>query len=183
MKAFNTLALILASCFLVSGECVEVTGLETKPSSRNAKITLRLDGKPQGNVKLTVTLPEGQGWRSFVSDSHGTAVLEDLPVGANCITALGENYFRAHLCLAVSAQPKKISSFTLTLVDPLPPAPGLGSVRAAEKNSGPERLRQLDVVVLDQAGEAVPRAQVEVYKRGSYPRDAVAKAWTNQEGD
>ncbi|HEX4541524.1 MAG TPA: hypothetical protein VH114_00045 [Candidatus Acidoferrum sp.] len=183
MKLLTALAFILACCALVGGECVEVTGPETKPSSPNAKITVLLDGKPQGSFKLTVTLPKGQGLRSFVTDSHGTAVLKDLPVGADCIAAVGENYLRADLCLAVSVQPeRKISSFTLTLVDGLQPAPALGNMQAEEKDAAPERLRRLDLVVLDLSGGAVPHPEIQVYKRGSYPRDAVMKGWTDQEG-
>jgi hypothetical protein len=185
MKTLAAFALTLACCAHMSGECVEVAGPEAKPSpsSRDAKIRLLLDGKPKGNVQLTVTLPEEQGSRSFVTDSHGTAVLKDLPIGTNCITAVGENYFRADLCLAVSVQPeRKISSFTLTLLDGLPPAPALGNVQAAEKNPALERLRQLKVEVLEPAGGVVPHAEIRVYKRGSYPQNLLARAWSDQNG-
>jgi Carboxypeptidase regulatory-like domain len=183
MKPLIALLVTLTCCDFASSECVEVTGAEAKPSSRNARITVVLDGKPQGNVKLSVTLPGGQRSRSFVTDSQGTVALKDLPVGTSCITADGENYLRADLCLAVSKQTKnKISSFTLALVDMLPPAPALGNVLVAEKNAAPERLRQLDGVVLDQTDAVIAHAEIQVYKHGSYAQNPIAKVWSDQEG-
>jgi hypothetical protein len=183
MKLLTAFLVILTCCDFAASECVEVTGLEAKPSSRNVRITVMLDGKPKGNVELMVTLPGGHGSRSFVTDSHGTAMLKDLPFGTNCVVAVGENYLRADVCLAVSKQSEsKISSFTLALLDTLPPTPGIGNVQAAEKNAAPERLRQLDGVVLDPSGAAIPHAEIQVYKRGSYPQNPVAKVWSDQEG-
>lgn len=183
MKSLALAALALSCCAVAAGECTEVQRAETKPSSRNARIRVVLDGKPQGNAKLTVALPEGKGSRSFVTDSHGDVVVKDLPVGTDCITAVGENYLRAELCLAVSARSKSdISSFTLALVDMLRPAPAVGNVQAAEKNAAPERFRQLDGVVLDPAGGVAPHTEIDVYKRGSYPQNPVVKIWSDQEG-
>ncbi len=180
MKLLTAFLVILTCCDFAASECVEVTQREAKPSSRNARITVELDGKPQGNVKLIVSLPEGQSPRSFVTDSRGEAMLKDLPVGTDFVTAVGENYLRAELCLAVSAQSNsKMSSFTLALLDVLP---ALGNVQAAEQSAVPERLRQLDGLVLDPSGAAIPHAEIQVYKRGSYPKKPLAKGWTDQEG-
>ena len=182
MKSLAVLALSLTCCAFAAGECIVVVN-ETKTSSRNAQVTVLLDGKPQRNVKLTVALPEGKGSRSFVTDSHGTVMLRDLPVGTNCVTATDENNLRGDLCLAVPRRSaREIRSFNVNL---FPNALDLSlddKVKTAEKNQAPEQLLQLDGTVMDQIGAVIPHAEIQVYKRGSYPHGPVAKVWTDQQG-
>lgn len=157
--------------------CVTVTA-EPVPSGRNAKITVLYDGKPQEHVKLTVTLLGEGSFRSFITDSHGTAMLKDLPAGTNCVTAVGENDLQGYLgylCLGVSNSNAQMSSFMLTLADSLPPLPAPG-------NRPPDLLRQLEMVVEDASGGFVPHAEVQVYERKSYHKNPLVKAWTDQEG-
>jgi len=95
------------------------------------------------------------------------------------MAAIGEGNFRADLCLQVSEQSGKgASSFTLALADGLPSAAGL----VPEKTLAPERVRELDGVVLDQSGAFVTHAEVRVFERGLYPMNPVTKIWTDQEG-
>jgi len=177
MKSLAAVVLALICCAFAAGECVVVVN-ET-PSSRNARITVLVDGKPQRDVKLTVLLPEGKGSRSFVTDSHGTVMLRDLPVGTNCVTAADENNFRGDLCLAVPRlSARKMSSFKVNLS----PYGFDLEVKTAEKNQAPERFLRLDGTVLDQAGAVIPHAEIQVYKRGSYPHSPVAKIWTDEQG-
>jgi Carboxypeptidase regulatory-like domain len=181
MKSLAAVVLALICCAFAAGECVVVVN-ET-PSPRNARITVLVDGKPQRDVKLTVVLPAGKGSRSFVTDSHGTVMLRDLPDGTNCVTATDENNFRGDLCLAVPRHSaRKISSFNLNLS---PYGFGLSpndEVKTAEKNLAPERFLRLDGTVLDQAGAVISQAEIQVYKRGSYPHSPVAKVWTDGQG-
>ena len=177
MRILAALAMLLGSCTPAACECVTVTGPEAKPSFRNAEITVLRDGKPQENVKLIVILPNGQIFRSFVTDSHGTAMLKDLLPGIDCVTAVDEGYLRAYLCLNVSGSSNaKMSKFTVTLwVDPLYAPPALG-------NAPPEPLRQLDLVVLDVSGAVVPHADIQVFERRSYPENLVLKGSADEEG-
>jgi len=181
MKSLAAIVLALICYAFAAGECIVV--VKETPSSRNAQITVLVDGKPQRDVKLTVLLPEGKGSRSFVTDPQGTVMLRDLPVGTNCVTAADENNFRGDLCLAVPRRsPRKISSFKVNL-SPYGFDLSLNDrVKTAEKNLAPERFLQLDGTVLDQAGGVVPHAEIQVYKRGSYPHSPVAKIWTDGQG-
>src|SRR5229473_6717535 len=159
MKSLAAIALAMTWCSFAAGECIVVVN-ETKTSSRNAQVTVLLDGKPQRNVKLTVALPEGKGSRSFVTDSHGTVMLRDLPVGTNCVTAADENNCRGDLCLAVPRlSARKMSSFKVNLS----PYGFDLEVETAEKNQAPERFLRLDGTVLDQAGAVIPHAEIQVY--------------------
>ena len=181
MKSLSAIALALICCALAAGECIVV--VKETPSSRNAQVTVLLDGKQQQNVKLTVVLPEGKGSRSFVTDSRGTVMPRDLPVGTNCVTATDKNNFRGDLCLAVPRRSgRKISSFNVNL-SPYGFDLSLNDkVKTAEKNLAPERFRQLDRTVLDQAGAVIPHAEIQVYKRGSHPHNALTRVWTDQQG-
>ena len=64
--------LVFGACF-AQGASVDVIGIQ--PSTQKARITVLLDGKPQKDVKLTVTTTDGQSKVSLVTDSHGTARL------------------------------------------------------------------------------------------------------------
>lgn len=180
MKVLAALALNLTWHAFAFGQCVIV--LDTKPSARNAKITVLLDGKPQGNAKLIVNLPARQGSRSLATDSQGAAVLKDLPAGTSCITATAENNFFAGLCLEVSAKASSdVNSFQLSLAPPRP-NPFDEKVKRSERLPPSLRLRTLAGVVLDQAGGVIPKAEIQIYKRGSYPREPVMTVKTDDEG-
>jgi hypothetical protein len=175
MKTLAAVAMVLGCCISASSECVTVIRDPT-PSFRNANITVLRDEKPQEGVKLSVTLPNGQGFRSFVTDSNGTAMLKDLPAGTNCVTAVGEDNSEAYLCLAVSKDTNpEISVFALTLAETLPPLPLIGS-------APPDVLRKLEMVVQDASGGVIAHAEVRVYSRQSYPKNPLVKAWTDQDG-
>ena len=177
MKILAAVAMVLSCCISASSYCVTVSGPETKPSFRSAIITVLRDEKPQEGVKLTVTLPDGHGFRSFVTDSHGTARLKDLPEGTNCVRADGGDYLGAYLCLAVSKDSNpEIRAFVLALADTLPPPPSIIS------SAPPEVLRQLEMVVQDPSGGVIQHAEVRVYVRQSYPTNFLVKAWTGQDG-
>jgi len=176
MKILAAVALVLSYCISASTECVTVTGPEETKSSQNARITVLRDEKPQEGVKLIVHPPNGQEFRSFFTDSHGTAILKELPAGTNCVTAVGDDHFVAYLCLAVSKDSNpEISAFVLTLADPLPPPPPIGSAL-------PDVLRKLEMVVQDPTGATIPHAEIWVYARQSYPKNPLVKAWTDQDG-
>ena len=187
MKALITAALILGWNALVGGQCVEVIapGIpETKPSSRNAKITLQLDDKPQGNAKHTVSLPPQQGTRSLVTDSRGATLLKDLPLGISCIAATGENNLSAGLCLEVSAQSTtEVSSFQLTLAAPPPRVNSFDEkVKRMEQRPPALRFRTLAGIVLDPVGAVIPKAKIQIHKRGSYPGEPMKTLKTNELG-
>ncbi len=183
MKMLATLALNLTWCAYAAGQCVIV--LDTKPSARNAKIAVLLDGKRKGNAKLIINLPAGQGSRSMVTDSQGAAVLNDLPVGTSCITATAEHNLSVGLCLeVVSAQfTSEISFFRMTL-----------AVKPQQFNSVNEKVKRIEQsppalhlsvpagVVLDQDGGVISKAEIQIYRRGSYPREPLKKIKTNEAG-
>lgn len=180
MKVLVALALNLTWCAFAVSQCVVI--LDSKPSSRNAKITVLVDGTPQGNAKLFINLPAGQGSRSLATDLRGAAVLKDLPVGTNCITA-AESNLSGGLCLEVSAQSNTQSSFRVSLVAKPPHLnPPEGRVKHMEQSPPTFRLKTLAGVVLDPAGGAIPKAGVQIYKRGSYPREPVMTVKTDDEG-
>ena len=180
MKVLAALALNLTWCAFAVSQCVIV--LDSKPSSRNAKITVLLDGKPRGNAKLFINLPPGQGSRSLVTDPKGAARVKDLPVGTNCITA-AENNLSGGLCLEVSAQSNTESSFRIALaVKPPHLNPPEEKVKRMEQLPPPFRLKTLAGVVLDPAGGVIPKAEIQIYNRGSYPREAVMTLKTDDEG-
>jgi hypothetical protein len=181
MKTLTAFALILSCCVVVSGQCVIVS--EPEPSSRNAKITVLLNGKPAGNAKIIINLPAGQGMRSLVTDSHGTAALKDLPEGASCITATGGNGLSALLCLEVSERSTKdISSFQMTLAASPQRLKFDENIKRMEQRPPAFRLRTMAGVVLDPLGAVIPKAEIQIYKHGSYPGEPVKTLKTDDLG-
>jgi hypothetical protein len=156
-----------------------------KSQARNAKITVLLSGKPQRNVKLTVSLPASQGVRSFLSDSDGNVMLKDLPEGMSCVTATVEDNLKDVLCLQVPAHSKHdVSSFSMILAAPaLPPANSFADgVRRAEQSPPSQRLIKLAGTVADKTGAVIPGAEVQVFKRGKYPDEVLTTVKTNDVG-
>jgi len=187
MKSFAALAVSLAWGALAAGQCIEVRGPElpeTKSSSRSAKIAVLLNGKPQGNVKVVLSLPAGLGLRSLVSGPDGNVMLKDLPDGLSCVTAAADNHLAAVLCLQVSAHSNdEASSFSMVLSPTGPPSNSFGDkVKRAEQSVPSLRLRRLAGTVVDPLGAVIPNADVHVYKRGKYPDGALTILKTNELG-
>ena len=187
MKSFAAVVFVLVSCSCAFGQCIEIRGPElpeVKPSSRNAKITVLLSGKPQANVKLAVSLPMGQGLRFFVSDSDGNVMLKDLPEGMSCVTATAENNLTDVVCLEVPAHSRDdATSFTMNLAPAQPPSNSFyDRVKRAEQSAPSLRLRKLAVTVSDERGAVIPGADIKVYRRGTYRDKVVSVLKTNEVG-
>ena len=184
VKPLVTLALVLTFCSYAAAECSVVVVSETKPSSRNAKITVLRDGKAQANVNLIVNLPERHGTWSFVTDSRGMAKLHHLPIGTSCITANADGGLQAGLCLDVSGKSLRGASlFTMSLSPGWPRLPSLeDELNAAQKTTPIERVSQLNGVVVDPAGAGIFNAEIAIYKHGSRPPNPLTKLKTNEEG-
>lgn len=187
MKALIAVGMVMVSCVCAAGQCVEVTvpGLpRTESSSRNAKITVLVNGKPQGSVKLTLSLPQRGGLRSFVSDSDGTVVIKNLPEGMSCVTATTENNLSDVVCLQVpNHSTRELSSFFMALSPPLRAAnPFDDGVRRAEQSAHILRVRKLAGTVVDENDALIQNADVQVYKGGKYPEGLVITIKTNELG-
>jgi hypothetical protein len=166
---------------------VEVTSPalpRTESSSRNAKIKVLLNGKPQGKVRLDVSLTQGQGMRFFVSDTDGNAVIKDLPEGMSCVTAITEDNLTDVLCLdVVSHSQEKISSFYMALSATIPVAHSLDDrLKSSERFARRVRLRKLVGTVADATGAVIPNTDVQVYRYGRYPKGLVFNIRTNEVG-
>lgn len=185
MRVVTAVGMVLVCCTCAAGQCVELPSSElprTQSSSRNAKITVLVNGKPQGNVKLTVSLPQRQGLRSFVSDSEGTAVIKNLPEGMSCVTATTENNLTDVLCLQVpNHSTGELSSFVMVL-SPRPAHSFDDRVRRAEQSPQIMRLRKLAGTVVDENDALIQNADVQVYKGGKYPEGLVTTTKTNEFG-
>ena len=186
MKSFTALVLVLLCCRCSAGQCVEITARalpETKPSSRNAKITVLLSGKPQAKVKIVVSLPAGQGSRSFVTDSDGSVMLKDLPKGMSCVKATAESNLADEVCLQVPAHSNnEVSSVYMAFSAPLPTDSFENKVKRAEQSDPSQRLRRLAGTLVDANGAVIPGADIQVYRRGKYLDGAPATFKTNDVG-
>jgi hypothetical protein len=185
MRTVATVGLVLVCCTTAASQCVEVSSPETsKPSSKNARVTVLLDGKPVRQAKLSVRLPEGGGQRSFVTDSDGKAALNNLPEGTSCVTATAENNLSAELCLMVSARFADVDSFfSMALGPPLvSPHSFEDRVKRAEQFAPSQRLRKLAGTIADKTGAVIPGVEVQVFKRGEYPDKVLITFKTNQVG-
>lgn len=181
----KTLASWGALFLIFAGACEACVRVEVaQPSSKNAKITVLLDGKPAGGVRLLVRLPDEYGQRSLQTGSHGAAMLTNLPVGTTCITAIGEKNLTSGLCLTVPKRStNEVSSFSMIL------APTSLLFRSAEDNvkgveqSPPSlRLRELAGTVVDPSGAVIAKAEIQVYKRGAYPGKPLVRLKTSETG-
>jgi hypothetical protein len=194
MNPLATLMLIVASYAFGFDDCASGPNINPKitSSSQSAKITVVRNNRPEANTKVSVsmnpptelqlsTARPAMPDQTFVADSHGIVVLKDLPIGVVYVSAASEHHYRSALTLRVASTGKdEISSFTLNLVDPLPPAPA-GIVQAAEQNAVPDRLRALGGTVVDINGALIPEVHIEVYRRGSYSQgQPIAEAWVDQ---
>jgi hypothetical protein len=183
MRMIAVLGALLLLLAEVSMACVVVES-PPAPSSRNARMVVSLDGKPAGDVRLTVHLQGNQAPRLLYTDSDGTAMLKDLPMGTSCVTAIGKNNLGSRLCLAVAAgATNKMSFFNMTIsVMPswfLSPKEKVDDVEQLPPTT---RMRSLIGTVVDPVGAVIPNAEVQVYRRGTYPQSPVKILNTTAEG-
>jgi Carboxypeptidase regulatory-like domain len=185
MKRLVALALAANSCAFGASTCRVVNGWDTKPSSKNARLTLLLSGKPQANARLTIITFDGRGSRSVVTGADGTAILQDLPEGITCVTVTVRDSLLAGLCLDVPARSgDAVSSFQMTLATTMPSTDSLeNSVSRLEQSPPALRVRSLRGTIMDPVGGVIPKAELQIYKRGSYPRNPVQKLETDENGE
>jgi hypothetical protein len=106
----TAVAFLFFSVGVTNSASVDVIGIE--PSSQNAQITVLLDGKPQKDVKLTITTTDRQPKASLVTDSLGVVRLPTLPPGDYCVTASADPKGPSLIGLAISAHQGK-SKFSM----------------------------------------------------------------------
>ncbi len=183
--------LVFAAVLLLQGGSVAlpctraINPAPLQSSSKNARIVVLLDGKPVGRLKLLVDFFETHSQHPIMTDSEGAVTLKDLPQGTTCLTATQGDDLSARLCLVVSAQStNESSSFQMTLALPLPiqffPSPN--GVRQLEESSPAIRSRSLKGRVVDPVGALVHEAEIQVYKRGSYPQSPIKVLKTDEGG-
>jgi hypothetical protein len=131
-----------------------------------------------------VHLPGQRRQRSLHTDYDGIAILKGLPSGTTCVTAIGKNNLTAGLCLAVAASSSNgVSSFQIALAARpsgfLSPQDKIDEV---EQSLPAARIRSLKGTVLDASGAVIPGAEIQVYKRGSYPETRVKALKATAEG-
>jgi len=166
----------------ICSACEIVGEVATEPSSKKARITVFMNGKPLPSAKLSIQTPSGH--RPVFLDGNGSVTLNDLPVGKTCLTGTdGSERFSA-LCLAVSKHSSnELSDFGMTLETGVPwfvsPEARVDWVEQAPPSA---RLRTLKVTILDANDAVVPNAEIQIYKKGSYPQDLVKIAKTNDVG-
>jgi hypothetical protein len=181
----KTLASCSALFLLFAGVCEACVRVEVaEPSSKNARMTVLLDGKPAGGVRLVVRLADKHGQRSLQTGSDGTAMLKGLPEGTTCVTAIGEKNLTSGLCLDVPKRStNEVSSFSMILV---PKSPLFRSaennVKEVEQLPPSLRLRELAGTVVDPSGAVIPKAEIQVYERGAYPDKPLVRLKTNEGG-
>ena len=164
--------------------CVRVEAPTRKqPSTKNATITVLLDGKPTGQVRLHVRLPGQQGRRSVQTDPDGNAMLTDLPEGTSCLLAVGEHHLTSSLCLDVPklAATEK-SSFYMVLGPATSSLSPEDRIDVLEQSPPSVRVKSLNGTVLDPLGAVIVMAEIQVYRRGAYPRNPSALLKTDGSG-
>jgi hypothetical protein len=186
MKALVFAAVLLLSWGKVDLPCTRVINPEPiQLSSRNARIVVLLDDKPVGRLRMLVDFFEAHSQHPIMTDSDGIATLKDLPQGTTCLTTTQGDGLSARLCLVVSPQStNETSSFRMTLAPPPPiqfnPSPD--RVRQLEQSSAAVRIRSLKGTVVDPIGAVVPKAEIQVYRRGSYPQQPAKTLKTDDLG-
>lgn len=189
------LAIVAALVFagIVHSECVEVTsgistdGLTPHEASRNVRITVNLNGKPTAHASLTVSAVKGQLLFTVPLDPDGVGRLHNLNPGSYLITAM-DPPFRSDLLLQIPTRPgRSVTTFSMNLVKSF----GFLNVTSGgqqlfltsvAKMPISERLRQFMGVVRDEAGSAVPSAEVDIFSDGTWEQVMVAGLRTDQSG-
>ena len=183
----STATYLGALFLLAAGVCkacvrVEVARLP-QPSTKNAKITVQINGKPAGRVRLNVRHPGRQGRQFIQTDADGTAMLADLPEGTTCVLALGENNLASSLCLDVPRlTTTERSSFYMILGPTTSSLSPEDKVEMVEQSPPSVRLRALNGTVLDPLSALIVTAEIQVYRRETYPQDSVASLKTDDRG-
>lgn len=177
--AVTGMCLVFGSC-CAGGASVDVIGIQ--PSVQNARITVLLDGKPQKDVKLTVTTTDGQPKVSLVTDSSGVVRLPTLVPGNYCVVALvAPPTRRSEICLAISRRHGK-RKFSMILIAANPPPPTFEEKVQAAETMPAEKVSRLAGVVQDVLGAAIAHAEVEVMPRGSRDLARAKKTATDEAG-
>jgi hypothetical protein len=188
MRTLLIAVLCLLCAHMAFAECVEVTpsnfsfGLTPLPSSRNAQITVNLDGKPLPNAKLIVYTAEGRFLWSALADAHGVAELRDLKSGRYVVVA-NANEAGREILLDVSAKSEKSASlFSLDLVNTFA-LPYFGGRWLEKLEAGPsEHFPKFTGAVLDPSGAAVAGAEIEIYPASSWDRAGLVHLIADQDG-
>jgi hypothetical protein len=185
MRAFAIAAACLLSANLASGECVVVVD-QPQPSSRNVRITVLRDGKPQQNATLIlISQKDGKQARpAITTDTRGIVELKDLPNGTYCIEATADPRLGAKLCLNVwEGIDRKPSELALSLsVQPPPPPTFEERVRAAAILPIEQRAQTFVGVVKDLGGGGIPRAEIVIHRRASEGKVDTIKLTTDERG-
>jgi hypothetical protein len=186
MKAL-TFALTAALCLppRASSECVVVPAVY-QPSSQNAEITVFLEGKPHGNVKLRVFTFDGHLRLSVFGDSKGIVKLPHLPAGKYCLTANAAPNLGASMCLDLSVRDSGLpKTFSMNLGYEHGVSTNLDYILdRAEEKAATERLQKFAGTVLDPSGSgaAIPHALVFVARHGSHHKAHPLKITADQDG-
>jgi len=149
--AFSCALLLLVAEVTFACEIIKVD--VPQPSSRSARITIFVDGKPLPSARLSIQTANRH--RPVFLDANGSVTLRDLPVGETCLSATDGNKRFSELCLVVD------------WVEQAPPA---------------ARVRTLKVTVIDANSAVISNAEIQIHKRGSYPQDPVKIIKTNEVG-
>jgi hypothetical protein len=166
MRIFRMVAGALLSASLVSAECVEVPPT-IRPSSDRVRITARLDGKPLRGVKLEFFFANEQKPRLVLStDLQGVVSASQLWPGFYRLLTTGPDYRTADWYLeARNVSPTPATSFEMSLVPSLSPLETRLAI--AKKPSVTQRIHELNGVLLDPSGAAIPGAEIEILRKGS----------------
>ncbi|HUJ82569.1 MAG TPA: carboxypeptidase-like regulatory domain-containing protein [Candidatus Acidoferrales bacterium] len=137
-----------------------------QPSTQNAVITVRLEGKPQKGMKVLVSSFDRRRQLTLVTDSRGMIHLPNLPAGKYSFIASLSPTLWADLYLRISARHSpKPSTFDMFLTPKLPPPPTLEEqLEAARKEPVTLHTQILTGVVKEPGGSGLPSARIAIYK-------------------
>jgi Carboxypeptidase regulatory-like domain len=169
-------AAIVAACLLcatvATAESVVVTKLVPQESSRHVRVAVVLNGKPVKGVKVDFcrTAPEGQACFSVLTGRDGTATLRALTLGDYQVFAVTADRLVADLYLHVSNK-RRVTSFSLDLTKSFRAAQE--AIAAAEKLPVREHVCEFRGTLQDPSGAPIPRADVEVVRKGFEGKDVL----------
>jgi hypothetical protein len=184
IKAFTIATACLLAAGVSAGECVTVWSGPAIPepiyqqASREVRILAVQDGKPLVGASLSVFFgAEDKASLLLATDQRGLAVVSRLRPGRYHIVALSPD--RLDTAVLYMEVPEKAAAQTssflidLTASDLGPPI----TLAAPAVNTAPinDYIRQFKGVVSDVTGAVIPKAQVQVYRRGEEVKEPVAK--------
>ena len=177
--AFSCALLLVAE---VTFACEIIKVDVPQPSSRSARITIFVDGKPLPSARLSIQTANRH--RPVFLDANGSVTLRDLPVGETCLSATDGNKRFSELCLVVSERSSnEVSDFGMNLeTRQLMLFSPETRVDWVEQAPPAARVRTLKVTVIDANSAVISNAEIQIHKRGSYPQDPVKIIKTNEVG-